>query len=80
MMRVNVTPDQFEVRDGSVIHEPTDAEFIPHPTREGSVLVWTGKIGKKLPNGAVYQYEDVLEAMKAFWWEGSKTAEGPLAA
>jgi len=30
-MHANVTPDQFEVRDGSVIHTPTEAEFIPHP-------------------------------------------------
>ena len=79
-MTANVTPDQFEVRDGLVIHKPTDAEFIPHPKREGSVLVWTGTIGRKLPDGTIYQYGDVLYAMKSFWWEGLITAEGPLAA
>ena len=80
MMRVNVTPDQFEVRDGLVINKPTDAEFIPHPKREGSVLVWTGNIGKRLPDGTIYQYGDVLDAMKSFWWEGSNKAEDPIAA
>ena len=79
-MRVNVTLDQFEVRDGLVIHKPTNAEFIPHPKREGSVLVRTGNIGKRLPDGAIYRYGDVLEAMKSLWWEGSNTAQGPLAA
>ena len=79
-MRGNVTPDQFEVRDGSIIHKPTDAEFIPHPKREGSVVVWTGKIGRELSDGAVYQYGDVLKAMKAFWWQRSKKAGDPLAA
>jgi hypothetical protein len=79
-MRTNVTPNEFEVRDGLVVHKPTEAEFIPHPTREDSVLVWTGKIGKRLPNGAVYHYADVLDAMKAFWWARPKKAEGPLAA
>jgi hypothetical protein len=29
------------------------------------VLVWTGEIGRKLSNGAVYQYRDVLAVMKA---------------
>jgi hypothetical protein len=80
MMRVKVTPDQFEVRDGLVIHKPTDAEFIPHPKREGSVLVWTGNIGKRLPDGTIYQYGDVLDAMKSFWWEGSNKANDPIAA
>ena len=79
-MTVNVTPDQFEVRDGLVIHKPTGAEFIPHPEREGSVMVWTGNIGRKLPDGAIYQYGDVLYAMKSFWWGGLTTARGPLAA
>ena len=79
-MHSDVTPDQFEVRDGVVVHKPTDAEFIPHPKREDSVLVWTGRIGETLSNGAVYQYRDVLDAMKAFWRARSKAAEGPLAA
>lgn len=79
-MHANVTPDQFEVRDGLVVHKPTEAEFIPHPAREDSVVVWTGQIGKNLPNGAVYHYADVLAAMKAFWRERPKKPEGSLAA
>ena len=79
-MRANVAPDQFEVLDGLVLHKPTEAEFTPHPTREDSVLVWTGRIGKKLSNGAVYQYADVLAAMKAFWRERSQKPPGSMAA
>jgi hypothetical protein len=75
-----VTPDQFEVRDDFVVHTPTGAEFTPHPQREDSVVVWTGKIGTKLSSGAVYRYVDVLAAMKAFWRERSKSLEGAAAA
>ena len=79
-MHATVTLDQFEVRDGLVLHKPTEAEFTPHPKREDSVLVWTGRIGKRLSNGAVYQYADVLAAMKAFWRDRSKKPEGSIAA
>mgnify|MGYP001820934547 CR=1 FL=1 len=43
-MHATVTLDQFEVRDGLVLHKPTEAEFTPHPKREDSVLGWTGRI------------------------------------
>jgi len=75
-----VTPDQFEVRDDLVVHTPTGAEFTPHPEREESVVVWTGTIGKKLSNGAIYRYDEVLAAMKAVWRERSKRLEGAAAA
>jgi hypothetical protein len=42
-----VTPDQFEVKDDLVVHTPTGAEFIPHPKREDSLIVWTGQLGKE---------------------------------
>ena len=65
-----VTSDQFEVTDDLVIHhKPTGAEFTPHSEKKDSVLVWTGEIGRKLSNGAVYQYRDVLAVMKAIWRE-----------
>ncbi len=65
----DVTRDQFEVRADLVIHTPTGAEFIPGS--EDSVLVWTGGIGRRLYNGAVYQYGEVLAMMKAVWRERS---------
>lgn len=79
-VHAKVTPDQFEVRDELVIHTPTEAEFTPDPEREESVVVWTGTIGKKLSSGAVYQYADVLAAMKAVWRERSKRQENAAAA
>ena len=75
-----VTPDHFEVRDDLVVHTPTGAEFTPHLEREESVVVWTGTIGKKLSNGAIYRYDEVLAAMKAVWRERSKRLEGAAAA
>jgi hypothetical protein len=37
-------------------------------------------VRQKLPDGAIYQYSDVLDAMKSFWWEGSNKANDPIAA
>ena len=78
--RAKVTPNQFEVRDDLVVHTPTGAEFVPHPEREGSVVVWTGTIGKKQSSGAAYQYADVLAAMWAVWRERSKRLDDAAAA
>jgi len=75
-----VTSDQFEVRDDLIVHTPTGAECTPHPEREDSVVVWTGEIGRKLSGGAVYQYADVLAAMKVLWRERSKRIEAVAAA
>jgi len=75
-----VTPDQFEVKDDQVVHTPTGAEFIPHPKREDSLLVWTGQLGQKLSSGVVYRYDDVLAAMKGVWRERSRRLEGAAAA
>lgn len=80
MPDANVTPDQFEVRDAVVLHKPTEAEFIPHPEREDSVIVWTERRGKTLSDGAVYQYADVSAAMNAVWRETSKRPEGSIPA
>jgi len=75
-----VSPDQFEVGGGLVVHMPTGAEFTPHPRREDSLVVWTGEIGRVLSSGAVYRYEDVLAAVKAVWRERSKSLEGAAVA
>ncbi len=78
--QAKVKADQFEVRDGLVIHTPTGAEFTPNPNREDSLIVWTGQIGKKLSSGVVYRYDDVLVAMKAVWRGRSSRPEGAAAA
>ena len=46
-MYTRVTKDQFEIRDGVYIHTPTEAEFAPNPSSEGSMLIYTGNIGSK---------------------------------
>jgi hypothetical protein len=68
-MYTRVTRDQFEVRENVLIHTPTNAEFTPHPEREDSIMVWTGDIGMRLPNGELYDYSEVLAMMKTVWRE-----------
>jgi hypothetical protein len=63
-MYAKVMRDQFEINDESIIHTPTAAEFTPAFGLGASVVVWTGDIGKPLPNGHIYLYADVLEMMK----------------
>jgi hypothetical protein len=63
-MYAKVMRDQFEINAESIIHTPTAAEFTPAFGLEDSVVVWTGDIGKQLPDGHIYCYADVLEMMK----------------
>jgi len=64
-MHSMVTRSQFEIKDATVLHTPTGAEFIPQVG--DSVIEWTGDIGQKLPSGDVYRYEDVLDVMRTVW-------------
>ena len=57
-MYTRVTKDQFEIRDGVYIHTPTEAEFAPNPSSEGSMLIYTGNIGSKLASGDLFAYDD----------------------
>jgi hypothetical protein len=66
-MHTRVTRSQFEIKDTTVIHSPTGAEF--NPQSGDSVMVWTGDIGQKLPSGDVYRYRDVLDMMRTVWRE-----------
>jgi hypothetical protein len=66
-MHTQVTRTQFKIKDATVVHIPTGAEFLPQTG--DSVVVWTGDIGRTLPSGEVYQYGDVLDVMKAVWRE-----------
>ena len=66
-MYARATPDQFKITDGTVIHTPTGAEFTPVSGAPGSLMIWTGQIGAKLPNGQVFSYDDVLAMMRSFW-------------
>ncbi|HXG79489.1 MAG TPA: hypothetical protein VNJ31_09160 [Methyloceanibacter sp.] len=68
-MPTRVTRDQFEMRESVLVHRPTGAEFTPHPEREDSIIVWTGDIGTRLPNGELYDYGEVLAMMRTVWRE-----------
>ena len=68
-MHTRATWDEFEIKDDTVIHIPTGAEFIAQAKAGDSAVVWTGDIGRKLPSGDVYQYGEVLEMMRAVWRE-----------
>jgi hypothetical protein len=71
-MYTRVTKEQFEIRDGVYIHTPTEAEFAPNPTSEGSMLIYTGNINSKLASGELFAYADVLQVMKVLWEEVSR--------
>jgi hypothetical protein len=68
-MYAKVMPNQFQVKDESIIHTPTGAEFTPVVGAEESMVIWTGDIGRALPDGAVYCYAEVLAMMKRVWRE-----------
>lgn len=46
-MYAKVMPNQFRVKDDSIIHTPTGAEFTQVAAE--SMVVWTGDIGRALP-------------------------------
>jgi hypothetical protein len=66
-MYAKVMRNQFQVKDCSIIHTPTGAEFTPVDAASESIVVWTGDIGRTLPDGAVYRYAEVLAMMKKVW-------------
>ncbi|HEX5930786.1 MAG TPA: hypothetical protein VFY74_03395 [Methyloceanibacter sp.] len=66
-MYAKVMRDQFHVQDESIVHAPTGAEFTP--VAEESMVIWTGDIGRALPDGAVYCYAEVLAMMQRVWRE-----------
>ena len=72
-MSTRVTKSQFEVRDGAFIHKPTQAEFTPNSSHEGSLLIYTGRIGDRLETGELFEYAEVLRIMRRLWREMSLT-------
>jgi hypothetical protein len=68
-MFAQVMRHQFDIREDSIIHMPTGAEFTPVSRTAESLTIWTGEIGKRLADGDVYSYADVLAGMKALWRE-----------
>jgi hypothetical protein len=66
-MYAKVMPNQFQVKEDSIVHTPTGAEFTP--VAGESMVIWTGDIGRALPDGAVYCYADVLAMTKRVWRE-----------
>jgi hypothetical protein len=73
-MYTKVMRDQFEIKDGAIIHTPTGAEFTPVTSTPGSMLIWTGEIGSVLHTGERYRYADVLAVMKTIWHQGFQPA------
>jgi hypothetical protein len=71
-MYTRVTKEQFEIRDGVYIHTPTEAEFAPNPSSEGSIVIYTGNIGSRLASGQLFAYAEVLRVMKVLWQEISQ--------
>ena len=68
-MFAQVTRDQFEIKDDAIVHTLTGAEFTPVMGYTGSVLIWTGEIGRRLWSGEGYCYAEVMLMMKKLWRE-----------
>jgi hypothetical protein len=73
-MYTKVMHDQFEVKDGAIIHTPTGAEFTPVIGTPDSILIWTGNIGSVLDAGERYRYADVFAIMKTIWHQALQPA------
>jgi hypothetical protein len=73
-MNTKVMRDQFEIKDGAIIHTPTGAEFTPVSDTPDSLLIWTGDIGSVLQTGERYRYEDVFAVMKTIWQQRLQAA------
>ena len=70
----HVMRNQFEIKDGSIIHTPTGAEFTPVTGTRDSILIWTGDIGSVLQTGERYRYADVFAVIKAIWQQSFQAA------
>jgi len=42
-MYTKVIRNQFEIKEGAIIHTPTGAEFTPVIGTADSILIWTGE-------------------------------------
>jgi hypothetical protein len=73
-MYTKVMPDQFEIKDGAIIHTPTGAEFTPVCGAPDSLVIWTGDIGSMLQTGERFLYADVFAVMKTIWQQGLQAA------
>jgi hypothetical protein len=74
VMYTKVMRDQFEIKEGAIVHSPTGAEFTPVSGTPDSILVWTGVIGSVLHTGERYRYADVFAVMKTIWQQGFQPA------
>jgi hypothetical protein len=73
-MYTKVMRDQFEIKEGAIIHSPTGAEFTPVTGTPDSILIWTGDIGSVLDTGERYRYADVFAVMKKIWQQAFQPA------
>ena len=62
-----VSADQFDLVEGSVIHLPTGAEFTPTSPYAESLFAWTGTLERRMLDGRMFKYDDVLAAARAYW-------------
>jgi len=69
-MHTEVMRDQFEIKNGAIIHTTTGAEFTPVSGTPDSLVIWTGDIGTVLHTGERYRYADVFAVMKTIWQNG----------
>jgi hypothetical protein len=69
-MYTKVMREQFEIKEGAIVHTPTGAEFTPVSGTLDSILIWTGDIGSLLRSGERYRYADVFIVMKTIWQQG----------
>jgi hypothetical protein len=73
-MYTKVMRNQFEIKEGAIIHTPTGAEFTPVTGTADSILIWTGEMGRLLQTGELYRYADVFAVMKTIWQQGLQAA------
>jgi hypothetical protein len=52
-MYTKVIRNQFEIKEGTIIHTPHGAEFTPVTGTADSILIWTGEIGAVTDRGAI---------------------------
>jgi hypothetical protein len=69
MASTPVSKDQFEINKNGITHEPTGANFTPHPGSPHSGNANWANLGNVLPNGADHRPEEVKRMMERLWAE-----------
>jgi hypothetical protein len=69
MASTPVSKDQFEISADGITHEPTGANYKPHPGSPHSGNANWANLGNVLPNGEDYRPEEVKRMMERMWAE-----------